>query len=123
MKESSLRSIKEFLDDSKALREAKDRVVLYKRLEQRAMTTKKKTYRDLIYNTEEEVENLQLAVNRDKHNLSRLVNQEDDQFYVFYLHYVKNRSLKETAEATNYTRDGVTHILQRIKKKCTLLNR
>ena len=123
MKDSSIRLIKEFFDDTKALRVAKDRVKLYQMMKDKAMTTKKRTYEVLIENAIEEAENLQLAVNRDRHNLSRLVNSEDDQFYVFYLHYVKNKSLTATAIATNYTRDGVTHILQRIKRKCTLLNK
>lgn len=123
MKDSSIRLIKEFFDDTKALRVAKDRVKLYQMMKDKAMTTKKRTYEALIENAIEEAENLQLAVNRDRHNLSRLVMREDDQFYVFYLHYVKKKSLTETAIATNYTRDGVTHILQRIKRKCTLLNK
>ncbi len=119
IKEQSLKKIAEYLNDLRALRGAKDQLALYQQMRSRCMTSKKRTYDHPIKATEEIIENLQLAVNRDKRDLSRLVDSEDDQFYVFYLHYVKKRTLKETAEVTNYSKDGVVSILRRIKQKCT----
>ena len=122
IKKSSLKKIAEYLNDTKALSGAKDRLALYIRMRDNCMTTKKQSYKVIIDNQIGIVENLQLQVNRDKHDLSRLVNQEGDQFYVFYLHYVKRRTLKEVAELMHYSRVGVCKILQRIKRKCILIN-
>ena len=115
IKESSLKKIAEYLNDTKALSGAKDRLALYIRMRDNCMTTKKRSYKVIIDSQIEIVENLQ-------HDLSRLVDQEGDQFYVFYLHYVKRRTLKEVAELMHYSRVGVCKILQRIKRKCILIN-
>lgn len=123
IKKPALKKIAEFLEDTKSLRIAKDQLVSYQHLQKKCMTTKKRSYDKIIARQMEIVENLQLQVNRDRNDLSRFVRIEEDHFMIFYLHYVKNRTLQQVADYTHYTKDGVVKILQRIKKKCTQLNR
>lgn len=122
IKKPALKKIAEYLADTKSLRIAKDQLASYQHLQKKCMTTKKRSYDTIIERQSEIVENLQLQVNRDKCDLSRFVRIEGDHFMIFYLHYVKNRTLQQVADYTHYTKDGVVKILQRIKKKCTQLN-
>lgn len=123
IKDSSLKKISEYLDDTKSLRMATDRLALYKQMQNNCMTTKKRSYDKIIASQEVIIANLQLQVKRDKQDLSRLVNHEEAQFYVFYLHVVKRKTLRDTARITCYSKDGVVSILRRIRNKCTQINR
>ena len=123
IKDSSIKKISEYLEDTKSLNMAVDRLALYKQMQDNCMTTKKRSYDTIIASQETIIQNLQLQVKRDKCDLSRLVSQEEAQFYVFYLHIVKRKTLRETARLTSYSKDGVVAILRRIRNKCTQIKR
>ena len=119
LKRPTIRLVSEYLADTKALRIAEEQLAVYQTNHARSLTVKKQTYLSLIDGQKQTISNLQLIVKRDEHRLSRIVQSEGEHYRVFFLHYVKKKSLKKTALMTSYTKDGVVSILRRIKQKCT----
>lgn len=110
-------TIKDYEDIKKLVSVYDSTLLLQKNLRSRCTDLKKKSYDVQIA----EIQKLQEIALQKKTSLERklqsLVNVEDTQFRVYYLHYVKNKSLTTTARRCYYTRRGVCKILKEIMDK------